>query len=478
MAKRTRKKRGALGASQRKKKPARRPRGAPGWNHLLGGLFATSRSSQHATRSRRSPASPAELKPFAFLGRFAAAEPEVKAEAPALVSLPSPAPALPQIVPAEPQSALTEAELIQPRGRLRDSVEGFLLDQRSEHTRKAYGRDLKRFVGFLLTAAAHGSADQAAQSKDSLSAVSRVTVIRFKDQLLADGLSHTTIDRHLATLKSFFRWLVEDGVLTRSPAESVKFLNPRKISTTQGFTDEEVRRVLTQPNLHTRTGALHYAVLMMLFFCGLRRSELCEIRTSQIRQERGQWVIRLRGKGNRERFVVMPPPVWRSLQHYFLITRRRLEDDQPLFWAIREQESTPLHAARPLDPSMIYYIVVRYAREAGIQSRVSPHSCRATAISNARDRHVPDRAIQEFAGWASTEMITRYDKRRTAIEQSASLTISYGDVERNLPRTVGMAPLEPPPHALNDQISSLSGDSETPASVELAGEPAAPEVLS
>jgi hypothetical protein len=78
----------------------------------------------------------------------------------------------------------------------------------------------------------------------------------------------------------------------------------------------------------------------------------------------------------------------------------------------------------------VFYVVRRYAKLAGISNRVSPHSCRATAISNARDHHVPDRAIQEFAGWTSTDMITRYDKRKTAVEDSAARAIAYGAEDR------------------------------------------------
>jgi integrase len=79
---------------------------------------------------------------------------------------------------------------------------------------------------------------------------------------------------------------------------------------------------------------------------------------------------------------------------------------------------------------MIFYIVTKYAKLAGIAHRVSPHSCRATAISNARDHNVPDRAIQEFAGWSTTNMITRYDKRKSSIEKSAAHAIHYGADDR------------------------------------------------
>lgn len=314
-------------------------------------------------------------------------------------------------------------DIIKPDDRLKQSIEAFLLDQRSPHTRRAYQKDLKRFIQFLLTRKQNASFEQ----------LNRTVLIAYKESLLADGLQHTSVDRHLATLRSFFKWLVDDGLISKSPADGVRFLNPKRISRTIGFSDEEVKKVLAIPNLHTRVGSMHYAVLMVLFYCGLRRSELCSLRTTNLGVERNQRVLRLRGKGNAERVIVMIPPVWNALAHYFFITRRNFTKDDYLFLPLRNNRTSDLNKA--LDPSMIFYIVTRYSRLAGISNRVSPHSCRATAISNARDHHVPDRAIQEFAGWASPDMITRYDKRRTSVENSAAHAISYGAEDRSLPLT-------------------------------------------
>jgi integrase len=179
---------------------------------------------------------------------------------------------------------------------------------------------------------------------------------------------------------------------------------------------------------------------MVLFYCGLRRSELCALRTSQIFTERDTRLLRLRGKGDAERLVILNDPVWNALKHYFLITHRDPARDQWLFAPIRNNRTG--ETGKPLDPSMIFYIVRKYARLAGIQTRVSPHSCRATAISNARDHNVPDRAIQEFAGWASPDMITRYDKRKSVIENAAGRSIHYGAENRALP-WVPVAPPKP-----------------------------------
>ncbi len=329
---------------------------------------------------------------------------------------------LPPVV-AEPLAAsagsLLVHDLLSARADLRQHIEAFLLDQRSEHTRRAYGKDLKRFVKYLHLRAMEKGRDEP---------LTRSVVIAYKDFLLGEKLQHTSIDRHLATLRSFFQWLVDDGVLDRSPAQGVRFLNPRKLSATVGLSDDEVRKILQQPDLHTRSGAQHYAILMLLFFCGLRRSELCSIRTRQLQVERGIPVLRLRGKGNAERLIAVPEAAWNAIRYSAHIARRDLSRDQWLFTPLKNPRGGGLD--RALDPSGIFYLVRRYAKLAGIQSRISPHSCRATAISNARDRHVPDRAIQEFAGWASPDMITRYDKRRTAAERSASRAIDYGSSDR------------------------------------------------
>jgi integrase/recombinase XerD len=409
---------GALILSGFKKRSTRAARGRRSANR-----------SGTATRSRRALEVRVSARP-ARKSRGASVTPSVIAAVPAL----SPPTVLPPAREShvEPINALSSLELTRPGERLQKSIESFLLDQRSPHTRRAYGKDLKRFVKFLLGRQAerrerHG--DQTAPEN-----LTRSLIIAYKDSLLSENLEHTTIDRHLSTLRSFFRWLVEDGILPKSPAENVRFLNPKRESRTQGFTNEEVAAILKKPNLHLKSGSMHYAILMTLFYCGLRRSELCDLRTSHLQIERGQRFLRLRGKGNSERIVILTPPVWNAIRHYLRMTRKDPRLDQPLFTPVRNNRSHVL--SKPIDSSMVFYIVKKYSLLAGVQNRVSPHSCRATAISNARDHNVPDRAIQEFAGWSTPNMITRYDKRKSALEKSAAHAISYGAPDRDLPYLV------------------------------------------
>jgi integrase/recombinase XerD len=326
---------------------------------------------------------------------------------------PTVVPSLAQATTSRPEFLLTQ-HLVDQKEQLKSSIESFLLDQRSEHTRRSYGKDLKRFVDFL----------RLRQMGLGIQTINRSLIISYKDYLLADDLKDTTVDRHLACLRSFFQWLVDDGVIEKNPALGVRFLSPKRISPTNGFTDEQVAAMLRQPNLHLRSGAMHYAILMVLFYCGLRRSECCSLCFEDILTERGQKVLRVKGKGNAERLIVLLPAVFHAIEYYVMIANRTKNPEDPVFTPVRNHRTGVL--LKPLDPSMIFYIVTRYAKKAEIHQRVSPHSCRATAISNARDHRVSDRAIQQFAGWTSLEMITRYDKRKVAIEDSAAFGIYYG----------------------------------------------------
>jgi len=311
------------------------------------------------------------------------------------------------------QKVLTTQDFIRPGPELKSSLEGFFLNQRSDHTRKSYLKDLKRFVKFL----------HLRKQTFGIEVLNRIILIAYKEFLIADELEHTTIDRHLAMLRSLFDWLVSDDLIEKSPAQAVRFLRPKRISKTKGLSDEEVRKILSLPNRHTVSGALHHAILMVLFYCGMRRSELCALKTSHIGKERGHFVLKVRGKGNSERLIVLKPEVIHSILYYLKISNKDASVNQWLFTPVKNNRTKTFN--KPLDPSSIYYIVSQYAKKSGIVFNVSPHSCRATAISNARDRKVSDRAIQEYAGWSTPQMITQYDKRKTNIEESAAHEIDY-----------------------------------------------------
>lgn len=297
------------------------------------------------------------------------------------------------------------------------------MNQLSAHTRRAYETDLKHFFLFL-----EGRIDAA-----SLTQLKPEHIILYR-KFLEEGrltrrpLEKSTINRKLAVVKSFLNWLRVNQILRENPAQLVKGFPQSQESALKGLSDEEARKILALPKRNSRSGALHNAVLHCLLYMGLRKGELLDLRMGDLGEERGIQVLKVRGKGHRVRILPLSKTVKASLEHYFFACRRdKLKTEEPMFLPTKNPRTQEL--MKRMNPNAITYIVVRYARKAGILKKISPHSCRATCISNALDRKATHRSVQHLAGWSTPLMIQRYDKRREDLQNSAAFLIDYGEPE-------------------------------------------------
>ncbi len=306
-------------------------------------------------------------------------------------------------------------------------IQPFLMNQLSDHTRRAYETDLKQFFFFL-----EGKIDSV-----TLTALRPEHIILFRKyleegRLTGRPMEKSTINRKLAVVKSFLNWLRLNHVLNDNPAQLVKGYPQNQESALKGLSDEEVRKILVLPKRNARAGALHSAILHTLLYLGLRKGELIDLKVGDLDEERGIAVIKVRGKGHRIRILPISRAVKESLEHYFFACRRdKTAKEEPLFLPTKNPRGGVL--LKKLNPNAISYIVLRYARKAGVLKNISPHSCRATCISNALDRKATHRSVQHLAGWSTPLMIQRYDKRREDLQNSAAFLIDYEDPpEKNL----------------------------------------------
>jgi integrase len=298
-------------------------------------------------------------------------------------------------------------------------VQPFLSNQLSIHTRRAYESDLKQFFRFL---------DGRVDAK-TLSGLRSEHIILFR-KYLEEGrmtgkpMAKASINRKLAVIKSFFDWLQANHVASDNPASRVKGYPQDQESKLHGLSDEEAARMLDLPNRNSRSGAMHQAALSILLYLGLRKGELIGLKMGDLDSERGIPVLRVRGKGHRTRILPLTPLLLSRLEHYFHVCGRNREDTEaPLFIPTKNPRFGITH--KPLNPNAITYLVIRYAVKAGVLKKISPHSCRATCISNALDRKATHRSVQHLAGWSTPLMIQRYDKRREDLKNSAAYAIDY-----------------------------------------------------
>jgi integrase len=298
-------------------------------------------------------------------------------------------------------------------------IQPFLANQLSAHTRRAYETDLKQFFRFL-----EGRVDAV-----TLAGLRSEHVILFRKymeegRLTGKPMAKASINRKLAVLKSFFDWLQANHVARDNPASRVKGFPQNQESKLSGLSDEEAQRMLDLPNRNTRSGALHQAVLAVLFYLGLRKGELIDLKMGDLDSERGVPVLRVRGKGHRVRILPLTPLLLARLDHYFLVCHRdRKDKEAPLFTPTKNPRFGVTF--KPLNPNAITYLVIRYATQAGVLKKISPHSCRATCISNALDKRATHRSVQHLAGWSTPLMIQRYDKRREDLKNSAAFVVDY-----------------------------------------------------
>ncbi|MFA5517340.1 MAG: tyrosine recombinase XerC [Desulfuromonadales bacterium] len=257
----------------------------------------------------------------------------------------------------------------------------------SEHTRRAYLQDLAQFHSFL-TEELKWSGDDLPQRVDKL-------VLRRYLALLHKRHKKSSIGRKLSALRSFFHFLVREGVVAVNPGELVatprqeKYL-PKVLSVDEAY--NLIERQNGAPLLALRDRA----ILETLYSCGLRVSELTGLNVGSI--DFAQALVRVLGKGRKERIVPIGRKAREALGRY-LTERGAPADDEPLFLNQRGGRLTARSVERQLKPQLLH---------AGILKDATPHSLRHSFATHLLNSGADLRAIQELLGHASLSTTQKY----------------------------------------------------------------------
>jgi integrase/recombinase XerD len=307
-------------------------------------------------------------------------------------------------------------EASQKKSDIEDFIREFLVQFLSPDTKKAYVKDLKFFFDFLRS----GSVVVTHPAE-----IKSYHFQLYRDHLLERGLSSATINRRLVCIRSFMKWSVAARLIEHNPLDTVKLPKVQTETPTVAFDDEEVLRMINLPDTKTHKGRTHRLIIVMLFHLGLRRSELTGLRKHQIVSDREHWVLRIHGKGDKVRLIPLNSYVFEEITEYLASLKEAGVELGPEDFVLQTELKSK--NARPMDGSTIYRVVGRYARYAGINKSVSPHSCRATTISHLLDtKHVAIRDVATFAGHSNITTTERYDKRRKNLDKSAAYQVDYG----------------------------------------------------
>lgn len=219
------------------------------------------------------------------------------------------------------------------------------------------------------------------------------------------GITPTSQNRILAGIRSYYRFLQLEGELESDPTDCIDSPKlPEHVPTV--LTLDEVNRVIAATDPTTCDGQRNRAILETLYSCGLRVSELTDLRIGHIYEKEG--FIQVFGKGRKERIVPIAESALREIHNYYIF-RNELDVKRGY-----EDYVFLNRFGRKLSRIMVFNIVRRYCQEANIQKDVSPHTFRHTFATHLLEGGANLRAIQMMLGHeqiSTTEIYTKVDRQ-------------------------------------------------------------------
>jgi integrase/recombinase XerD len=266
----------------------------------------------------------------------------------------------------------------------------------SPNTLAAYRADMVRFVRWRRQ-----------HAPGPLAKVDIATLAGYVDHLVHTGLAPSSIGRHLASLSTFFRFLIVEGKLSENVAKLL--VAPAvwdRLPSVLG--PAAVGRLLEAPNVSTRLGRRDRAALETLYATGCRASEVVGLRPRDLDLARG--TARCIGKGDKERVVPLGSRARAALEVY-------LDGDRPAM--VRRHPETEVvfvgRSGRALSRVGLWRVVKSHARNAGLPEHVSPHTLRHSFATHMLAGGADLRVVQEMLGHvsiATTQIYTRVELSR------------------------------------------------------------------
>ncbi len=290
----------------------------------------------------------------------------------------------------------------------------------SEHTAKCYGADLVQYREFLAPNENTRSRDDSWQgttatatavaqdiSVDQLLVEATVDTIReYLAHLSSHEYSKSTTARKVATLRSFYKFLVKREVIDINPVMAIK--SPKQEKKLPKFLEyEEIQRLLDAPDTDSWLGSRDRAILETLYSTGLRVSELVSLNMEDI-DFLGE-VVHVRGKGKKERISPIGSSALQAIQHYIEFRNRRSQtndiDPKVLFVNKHGNRLSTRSVRRKMD---------KYLLAAGLDPAISPHTLRHSFATHLLNNGADLRSVQELLGHQSLSTTQVYTHLTTS----------------------------------------------------------------
>ena len=264
----------------------------------------------------------------------------------------------------------------------------------SANTLAAYRADLTALARWL------------AERGVSIEKTTRADLQEFIKWRVDSGARPRSTARQLSSFRRFFRYLVREGVITEDPTAQIAMPKIGR-SLPKSLTEEEVEALLNAPVVSDPLGNRDRTMLEVLYATGLRVSELVNLRYDQVNLNQG--VIRILGKGNRERLIPLGEEAVRWLTEFAKGPRNEI---------LLERQTDYLFPTRRGDRmtrQAFWHIIKRYARKAGVNKELSPHTLRHAFATHLLNHGADLRVVQMLLGHSdlsTTQIYTHVARER------------------------------------------------------------------
>ncbi len=243
---------------------------------------------------------------------------------------------------------------------------------------EAYSSDLARFAHFAASAAPAEIPSQA-------------LLLLYLNSLYRSGLGSRSIARHLTTLRSLYGFLLSEKRIAADPTEHIQ--SPRQWHNIPHFLNlDQVEKILTVPDPSKPTGLRDRAMIELLYAAGLRVSELCTVRLTDLNSEMG--FIRVTGKGNKQRLVPVGKSALAAIDLY-------LQSGRP---ALLKARTSPhlfiTNRGSAMTRQAFWHLLAQHGKAAGIFRHLSPHVLRHTFATHLLEGGADLRSVQSMLGHA------------------------------------------------------------------------------
>ncbi len=266
----------------------------------------------------------------------------------------------------------------------------------AKNTLESYGRDLKSFHTFINQ-----------NGQKSLLEISRSDITSYLLYLQKKGRATSTISRNLASIRSFYHFLLNEQALVKDPSSNLESPKQEK-KLPEILSVSEVDLLLSQPDTSETTGIRDKSMLELIYATGVRVSEIIDLNMEDINIENGY--IRCRGKGNKERIVPLGKVAIKNTKVYLETARCKLVKNNN-----SEEAFYVNHHGKRLTRQGFWKIIKKYAKKANLEGKITPHTLRHSFATHLLENGADLRSVQEMLGHAdisTTQIYTHVTQKK------------------------------------------------------------------